>query len=1111
MRVLCVLVSASLIFLLASSIQHPASSIEYLEYVFELTAELTDHKDSVHSVAFSSDGRFMASGSADSNAKLWDADSGNRIKAIMRHPSPILCVSFSPDSNILAAGSEAGTITLWDVNYKERIKTLKGHEDRVWSIRFSPDGTLLASGSADNTIGLWDMGSGKEVRKLDGHTDSVYSLFFSPGGETLASGSADGTIRIWDVGSGKDILTLEESTGAVNSIAFSPDGSTLASGSANGTIWLWDLGSPSARKEARTFKDGHKDAIGINDCLSFSSDGKALVSGSSDGRILVWDVSSGNIVSELKAHKTAVNSIAFKPDGTRMASAGSDGVVKLWKVRVTESLGVTLDAEYEGWQRGTLKLKADVLGLADVVRFQYSLDSSTWLDIVEVGELPYSVDWNTRSSIPGVSEGIRLRVIAEKTAGATAMDIADGSFSVDNEPPSTEHDYDGLWHKADFDINLSADDGSGIGLSTTIYRLNYGSEKDARWDGQPRITREEVNTLEYWSLDKLGNEEAHKVLSDVKLDKAAPVFSDWMKEPESLTEGIVGPFRVSVRVTDEAGSGLAGKIPQFDYHIGSDTAYDGYEDMSGEDKQPPVSPFDKGDFWRYDIPEPLEGWDHYLGESIYYRAKCEDAAGNVGESAEQQELIGSTKTPPTVKMTTAFRDWERGSLLIKAEASDVDGVIKDVKFEYSFDNVAWTPIGAGTAPPYSAEWDTTADIPEVARIVWVRVTATDNDGLSAEYVTPSLGIDNQPPVTNHDYDGLWHKGDFTINLTADDGDGSGISSIKCKLNDGYERDISTDGQPKIYEQGKNTLEYWSVDVAGNEEDHKVLSDVKLDRLPPFFEGWNVKRDDSILHVEVKVVDADSGLGSAPEFDYHIGSDTSYSGYREMEKIDDDPQLNRGWKYDIDISSYLPGAIGKTVFCKVSAKDAMGNLGIRMWEHEITGPSTVEPTRRVVPTEPAPEESFDIKPVPVVESKGKRSSIVWTSGAASGIVNVGDKVEVQGRLEPKMDRSVPLDLTVIAPNDTFYVSRMDTDLSGAFEFSVPLTAEGQWKILADWQGDGEYEAAKSKVLTFQVISEESGIDTSGGQTAQKAGKFLKKNTIIIGLIFLYILVIRLYRS
>ena len=275
----------------------------------------------------------------------------------------------------------------------------------------------------------------------------------------------------------------------------------------------------------------------------------------------------------------------------------------------------------------------------------------------------------------------------------------------------------------------------------------------------------------------------------------------------------------------------------------------------------------------------------------------------------------------------------------------------------------------------------------------------------------------------------------------------------------------------------------------------------------------MERDDNILHVEVNVTDADSGFRTAPQFDYHIGSSTRYSGYREMEKMDEGK-----WKYDADISDHLPGAIGKMVFCRVIVKDSVGNLGIKTWEYEVTGeistiPSTVIDPKPIEPAQQqAAEEYLDIKPVPVVpveETKGKASSIVWTVQAL-GTVNVGERVRIKGDLKPKMNKSLPLNLTVIAPDDTFYVSRMDTDFSGAFEFSVPLTSEGEWKIFADWQGDGEYKAAKSKVLTYRAIPEKKE-PTASSRTAQKTGKFLKKNTMIIGVVFFYILLIRLYRS
>ncbi|MFC1716168.1 OmpL47-type beta-barrel domain-containing protein [Candidatus Poribacteria bacterium] len=1094
-----------LLFLLASNVQYPASSIEYLTYRFEVSKELTDHKGSVNSIVFSPDDSLIASGSEDSTVKLWEADSGERIKAIMRHPFPILSVAISPDSYVVAAGSEAGTITLWDVNYKERIKTLKGHTNRVESMRFSPDGSTLASGSANHTIRLWDMDSGKEVKQFSEHTDSVNSLAFSPDGKILASSSADGIVKLWNMESGESIFTLKESAGGVNSVCFNPDGAVLASGSANGVIRLWDV---SSGEEIRWFESESKAAIGIDDGLAFSPDNRIMVSGSSDGKITVWDVSSGSMVQEFRAHTEIVKAVVFNSDGKRMASAGSNGVAKLWKIYVRESLEITLDAEYEGWQRGMIELKADIVGMPDVVKFQYSTDGSTWLDIVEKREPPYFMEWNTRESIPGVAKAVNLRAVAERVTGTTAIDMAVGSFSVDNQPPETQHTYDGLWHKEDFRIELSADDGSGIGVDVEAvgYKLNYGQEKNIMWDGQPEITEEGMNTLEYWSVDKMGNAEPYKVLSEVKLDRTAPAFLTWTKEPESLVEGATGPLRISVHVNDGAGSGLAGRTPQFDYHIGLDTAYDGYEDMS-----------EAGDnAWYFDIPEPSEGWGHYGGQAIRYRAICEDVAGNVGQSAERQELIGSSKSPPTVKLTSAFQSWEKGPPTIEVDASDPDGTIENVQFEYSLDGVSWTSIGTDDAPPYSLKWDTRTVIPEVERTAWVRIIATDNDGFPAEYVTPQFGIDNQLPTTDHDYDGLWHKTNFTVNLSASDVGGSGVSSTKYRLNDGGEKDTSTDGQPLIDAQGKNALEYWSIDVAGNEEEHKLLSTVKLDRLSPLFDAWEVEQEGSVLHVKVEITDPDSSIKDAPQFAYRIGPGRGYSDYKEMQKIDE-----HGWKYDIDVS---PDAFGKTAFCKVNVKDAVGNLAIKMWDYEITGEivttpdavSTTPDTVTIPEPEPEPaEEKLDIGPVPereqVSESKGRKASIVW-SVLTSGSYKPGEKVNIEGAVKPEIGKSIPLTINVMAPDDTVYVSQIDTNLSGAFQFDLPLTSGGEWRVIADWQGDSEYEPIKSQALTFQVIPEKTEISkTESTEKVGKAGKFLKKNTMIIGLIFLYVIAIRLYRS
>ena len=173
---------------------------------------LNGHQHRVYSVAFSPDGKTLASGSDDNTVRLWRVDTGETERILTGHagefegidngPSSIegvKSVAFSPDGKTLASGGGDNVIHLWDMGTGKRKMTLTGHTHWVFSLAFSPDGKTLASGSVDSDIRLWDPHTGQHKKTLTGHGDWVRSIEFSSDGKTLVSGSDDGSVLLWKI------------------------------------------------------------------------------------------------------------------------------------------------------------------------------------------------------------------------------------------------------------------------------------------------------------------------------------------------------------------------------------------------------------------------------------------------------------------------------------------------------------------------------------------------------------------------------------------------------------------------------------------------------------------------------------------------------------------------------------------------------------------------------------------------------------------------------------------------------------------------------------------------------------------------------------------------
>ncbi|KIO22401.1 hypothetical protein M407DRAFT_63471, partial [Tulasnella calospora MUT 4182] len=357
------------------------------------SALLASHRNSIGSVAFSPNGKTLASGSSDGIIQLWDVQTQAPLGGpLTGHSEGITSVVFSPDSNTLASGSWDTTVRLWDVLTQTPLgEPLTGHNDMIKGVAFSPSGKALATGSHDATVRLWNLQTGAPLGEpLTSHDGkSIQYVVFSPDGKILASLSGGNTLQLWDaqsraplseplvsgcrsnliapvmlspdgkiVASGLDkngVQLWDAQTGAplgapltghndwLTSIVFSPDGTTLATSSVDGTVRLWDARTGAPVSEPLT------DRSNWDPYFILSPDSKILAFELADNTIQLWDVQTAAPLGEpLTGHSGRIVSGRFSPDGKTLASGSQDTTVRLWDLLTQTPLGEPLTG-HNGW------------------------------------------------------------------------------------------------------------------------------------------------------------------------------------------------------------------------------------------------------------------------------------------------------------------------------------------------------------------------------------------------------------------------------------------------------------------------------------------------------------------------------------------------------------------------------------------------------------------------------------------------------------------------------------------------------------------------------------------------------------------------------------------
>jgi WD40 repeat protein len=278
---------------------------------------------------------------AGAHVQLWDRSQQQPTLLYTGHRKPVNSVAWSPDGRRVATASDDKTVQVWDARTGTLLLTYRGHRRAVLALAWSPDGTQLASAGKDQQVHLWDVVTGTPLTIYRGHRARVYTLAWSPNGRQMASAGFEKTAHLWDAATGQQLCIYRGHAANIAALVWSPTDKELASTSSDKTVQIWSVFGIT-----RLTYRGHSGRLNWVNTVDWSPDGACLASGDNEGAVHVWEANHGECSLIYRGHRGGINALAWLPDATSILSVDDEGAVQVWRARQEAALVGDRDASY---------------------------------------------------------------------------------------------------------------------------------------------------------------------------------------------------------------------------------------------------------------------------------------------------------------------------------------------------------------------------------------------------------------------------------------------------------------------------------------------------------------------------------------------------------------------------------------------------------------------------------------------------------------------------------------------------------------------------------------------------------------------------------------------